>query len=301
MSVFQSSKKCTVKVWFNHSGMPGCRGATRGDERWLADLHEEVHPSPLVGHSDSAVETARETWQDRVSFHSSLRWRKSMEIAEHGEVLVQSNCSLLSSNTSSVDIFIDLCFDVWGIQWQLYRCKRLKEVLCVFVVFLLGCFFSISRVYHITLWISQLAEESRLVARFHRSSKPAAPIPPSELKISFSQIGGHDWTPFGWTPIGFLLQTVSQDVIHLHEPPKTWPAKTQLPSMKQRRTYLEKPRTAVGWRGLISDPTLTGSEDMARGLALGRRVLLDILAAGLPTAVEFLDPLVAILGKKVGI
>jgi len=59
------------------------------------------------------------------------------------------------------------------------------------------------------------------------------------------------------------------------------------------RTYLEKPRTAVGWRGLISDPTLTGSEDMARGLALGRRVLLDILAAGLPTAVEFLDPLVA--------
>ena len=71
--------------------------------------------------------------------------------------------------------------------------------------------------------------------------------------------------------------------------------------MKQRRTYLEKPRTAVGWRGLISDPTLTGSEDMARGLALGRRVLLDILAAGLPTAVEFLDPLVAILGKKVGI
>ena len=35
-----------------------------------------------------------------------------MEIAEHGEVLVQSNCSLLSSNTSSVYIFIDLCFDV---------------------------------------------------------------------------------------------------------------------------------------------------------------------------------------------
>ncbi|CAK9067756.1 unnamed protein product [Durusdinium trenchii] len=59
------------------------------------------------------------------------------------------------------------------------------------------------------------------------------------------------------------------------------------------RTYLEKPRTAKGWRGLISDPTLTGGEDLARGLALGRRVLLDVLAAGLPTAVEFLDPLVA--------
>jgi len=62
------------------------------------------------------------------------------------------------------------------------------------------------------------------------------------------------------------------------------------------RTYLEKPRTAVGWRGLISDPTLSGAEDVPRGLALGRRVLLDVLAAGLPTAVEFLDPLVACPG-----
>ena len=61
------------------------------------------------------------------------------------------------------------------------------------------------------------------------------------------------------------------------------------------RTYLEKPRTAKGWRGLVSDPDLTGREDMARGLALGRRVLLDILAAGLPTATEFLDPLVTSL------
>ena len=47
------------------------------------------------------------------------------------------------------------------------------------------------------------------------------------------------------------------------------------------RTYLEKPRTAVGWRGLVSDPTLTGSEDMARGLALGRRVLLEALTRAL--------------------
>ncbi|CAE7601007.1 aroG [Symbiodinium pilosum] len=59
------------------------------------------------------------------------------------------------------------------------------------------------------------------------------------------------------------------------------------------RTYLEKPRTSVGWRGLISDPDLSGAEDLGRGLALGRRVLLDMNALGLPTAVEFLDPLVA--------
>ncbi|CAJ1378977.1 unnamed protein product [Effrenium voratum] len=59
------------------------------------------------------------------------------------------------------------------------------------------------------------------------------------------------------------------------------------------RTYLEKPRTSVGWRGLISDPALNGQEDLARGLALGRRVLLDMNALGLPSATEFLDPLVA--------
>ncbi|CAE7726454.1 Phospho-2-dehydro-3-deoxyheptonate aldolase [Symbiodinium microadriaticum] len=59
------------------------------------------------------------------------------------------------------------------------------------------------------------------------------------------------------------------------------------------RTYLEKPRTSVGWRGLVSDPDLSGKEDLGRGLALGRRVLLDMNALGLPTAVEFLDPNVA--------
>lgn len=59
------------------------------------------------------------------------------------------------------------------------------------------------------------------------------------------------------------------------------------------RAYLEKPRTSVGWRGLISDPDLSGGEDVERGVALGRRVLLDVNAAGLPVAVEFLEPLVA--------
>jgi len=59
------------------------------------------------------------------------------------------------------------------------------------------------------------------------------------------------------------------------------------------RVYLEKPRTAVGWRGLVSDPDLSGREDVARGVELGRRVMLDVNAAGLPVATEFLDPLVA--------
>lgn len=55
------------------------------------------------------------------------------------------------------------------------------------------------------------------------------------------------------------------------------------------RTYFEKPRTVVGWKGLISDPDLNGTFQVNRGLALARRLLLDINALGLPTATEFLD------------
>jgi len=56
------------------------------------------------------------------------------------------------------------------------------------------------------------------------------------------------------------------------------------------RTYFEKPRTTVGWKGLINDPNLDGSTDMDRGLHLARKLLLDVAELGLPTATEFLDP-----------
>jgi 3-deoxy-7-phosphoheptulonate synthase len=55
------------------------------------------------------------------------------------------------------------------------------------------------------------------------------------------------------------------------------------------RTYFEKPRTVVGWKGLISDPGLDGSFRVNDGLAIARKLLLDINALGLPTATEFLD------------
>lgn len=55
------------------------------------------------------------------------------------------------------------------------------------------------------------------------------------------------------------------------------------------RTYFEKPRTTVGWKGLINDPSLDGSFDINRGLGLARQVLLDINALGLPAGTEFLD------------
>jgi len=55
------------------------------------------------------------------------------------------------------------------------------------------------------------------------------------------------------------------------------------------RVYFEKPRTVVGWKGLISDPDLDGSFHINKGLHLARRVLLDVAALGLPAASEFLD------------
>ena len=57
------------------------------------------------------------------------------------------------------------------------------------------------------------------------------------------------------------------------------------------RVYFEKPRTTVGWKGLVMDPHLDGSHDIAAGLRLGRTFLRDVLDLGLPTATEFLDPI----------
>lgn len=58
------------------------------------------------------------------------------------------------------------------------------------------------------------------------------------------------------------------------------------------RTYFEKPRTVMGWKGLISDPTLDGSYQVNRGIEIARQMLLDINQLGLPTATEYLDVVV---------
>jgi 3-deoxy-7-phosphoheptulonate synthase len=57
------------------------------------------------------------------------------------------------------------------------------------------------------------------------------------------------------------------------------------------RVYFEKPRTTVGWKGLINDPHLDDSFQLEEGLQLGRKLLLDILELGLPTSTEALDPI----------
>ncbi|WP_449287200.1 3-deoxy-7-phosphoheptulonate synthase [Marinobacter sp. PE14] len=57
------------------------------------------------------------------------------------------------------------------------------------------------------------------------------------------------------------------------------------------RVYFEKPRTTVGWKGLINDPHLNDTFDIEQGLHIGRRLLLDINEMGLPAATEALDPI----------
>lgn len=57
------------------------------------------------------------------------------------------------------------------------------------------------------------------------------------------------------------------------------------------RAYFEKPRTTVGWKGLINDPHLDGTHDIATGLRAARSFLQQVTALGLPTATEFLEPI----------
>lgn len=58
------------------------------------------------------------------------------------------------------------------------------------------------------------------------------------------------------------------------------------------RVYFEKPRTTIGWKGLINDPHLDGSYDIEIGLKKARKLLLDLTGMGMATATEFLDPII---------
>lgn len=57
------------------------------------------------------------------------------------------------------------------------------------------------------------------------------------------------------------------------------------------RVYFEKPRTTIGWKGLINDPDLDGEFNIRKGMFLARKILTDVLSLGLPTATEWLDPI----------
>ena len=57
------------------------------------------------------------------------------------------------------------------------------------------------------------------------------------------------------------------------------------------RVYFEKPRSSIGWKGLINDPHLNGSFEIEEGLQIARRLLIDLAELGLPLATEALDPI----------
>lgn len=57
------------------------------------------------------------------------------------------------------------------------------------------------------------------------------------------------------------------------------------------RVYFEKPRTTVGWKGLVNDPDLDGSLNIEKGLEVGRKLLLDLTEMSIPVATEALDPI----------
>ncbi|MFC0139420.1 3-deoxy-7-phosphoheptulonate synthase [Erwinia mallotivora] len=87
----------------------------------------------------------------------------------------------------------------------------------------------------------------------------------------------------------------------LHDPQAAVEYAGRLQAMREKhlsrleivmRTYFEKPRTVVGWKGLISDPCLDGTFRVNEGLATARQLLLEINALGMPTATEFLDMVV---------
>lgn len=86
----------------------------------------------------------------------------------------------------------------------------------------------------------------------------------------------------------------------IHDPQAALEYATRLQRLAQRvqdrlllvmRVYFEKPRTTVGWKGLINDPHLNDSFDVQTGLRTARKILLDILGLGLPAATEMLEPI----------
>ena len=68
-------------------------------------------------------------------------------------------------------------------------------------------------------------------------------------------------------------------------------AKTRDRFLTVMRVYFEKPRTSLGWKGLVNDPNLDGTFDIASGLYRARKLLMQLAETGMPAATEFLDPI----------
>ncbi|MEY2734847.1 MAG: Phospho-2-dehydro-3-deoxyheptonate aldolase, Phe-sensitive, partial [Pseudomonadota bacterium] len=132
-------------------------------------------------------------------------------------------------------------------------------------------------------------------------------LPPPEHLIRFFPIRG--------TPIESLIARTRksiQDIMHgkddrllvvigpcsIHDPAAALDYARRLKALRDKhaadlevvmRVYFEKPRTTVGWKGLINDPYLDESYRIDEGLRIARQLLIEINRAGLPAASEFLD------------
>jgi 3-deoxy-7-phosphoheptulonate synthase len=137
--------------------------------------------------------------------------------------------------------------------------------------------------------------------------KDVTPLPPPEHLIKFFPIAG--------TPVEKLIGATRQkvrDIIHgkddrllvvigpcsIHDPVAAMDYARRLKAQRARfadtlevvmRVYFEKPRTTVGWKGLINDPYLDGSYRIHEGLRIARQLLVEINREGVPAAGEFLD------------
>jgi 3-deoxy-7-phosphoheptulonate synthase len=127
-----------------------------------------------------------------------------------------------------------------------------------------------------------------LVSEIPRSEQDAALVSQSRLEIS-RILSGED---------ARFLVVVGPCSIHDLKAGREYAERLAKLAMEVRdqvmlvmRVYFEKPRTTVGWKGLIMDPHLDGTHDIPTGLRMARRFLLDVLKLGLPTATEMLDPI----------
>jgi 3-deoxy-7-phosphoheptulonate synthase len=137
--------------------------------------------------------------------------------------------------------------------------------------------------------------------------KDVMPLPPPEHLIRFFPISG--------TPVEALVSNTRRNIRHImqgkddrllvimgpcsiHDPAAALDYARKLADERQRRAadleivmrvYFEKPRTTVGWKGLINDPYLDETYRIDEGLRIARQLLLDINRAGVPAGSEFLD------------
>ncbi|MBE9031234.1 3-deoxy-7-phosphoheptulonate synthase [filamentous cyanobacterium LEGE 11480] len=149
-----------------------------------------------------------------------------------------------------------------------------------------------------------MGDRNRAIDNLHITGYEELP-PPNELKQEF-QLEGHalDTVLAGHRAVKAILDRQESRLIvvvgpcSIHNPEEALDYAQRLKKLSDElaedllivmRVYFEKPRTSVGWEGLIYDPHLDGSHRIDHGIRIGRKLMLDIAAIGLPIAIEALD------------